>query len=157
MAHYFNSSLIILRIFVHALRLRLCGLMRSRRPPPPPPPPPAAAAVLAVLSALALVCASFGPSRNHPGAFLEPSWRHLGPSEACLGHVLDHPGPVLGHFRGVCAVLGLSWAILALSWACLGPSWHPLGPSRRHLEHSGQDPRRVLIDDYVSVCCYKTE
>ena len=44
----------------------------------------------AVLNALALACASFGSSRNYPGALLEQSWASLGP-------VLDHLGSILRH------------------------------------------------------------
>ena len=66
----------------------------------------------AVSSAQAFACASFGSSRNYPGALLEQSWASLGP------------------------VLGLSWAISALSWTCLGPFWACLGPSWAYLGRS---------------------
>ena len=74
--------------------------------------------------------ASLGPSRNHPEAFLEPSWRRLGPSWAVLGLPWT--------------ILGLSWACLGLSWACLGPVLGHLWPVLRHLgvilSPLGQDP-----------------
>ena len=99
-------------------------------------------AVLAVSSVVALSCASSGLSRNHPRAFLEPSWAILGclkPSWAGLSLVLLLSW---GVFEVSWAVLGLSWAILALSWACPGSSWHPPGLSGSHLEPSWPRSRK---------------
>ena len=99
------------------------------------------------LNALAPACASFGSSRNYPGALLEPSRASLGPVLDRLGSILAYFGPVFGHLGSILGdlilvldlswailglswtILGLSWAILALSWACLEPSWRPFGPS----------------------------
>ena len=78
----------------------------------------------AVLNALALACASFGSSRNYPGALLEPSWASLGPVLDHLGSILGYFGPVFGHLGSILGdlslVLDLSWAILGLSWTILG-------------------------------------
>ena len=81
----------------------------------------------AVLNALALACASFGSSRNYPGALLEQSWASLGPVLDHLGSILGYFGPVFGHLGSILGdlslVLDLSWAILGLSWTILGLSW----------------------------------
>ena len=97
----------------------------------------------AVLNALALACASFGSSRNYPGALWEPSRASLGPVLDYLGSILGYFGPVFGHLGSILGdlslvldlswailglswtILSLSWAIMALSWACLEPSWRP--------------------------------
>ena len=67
------------------------------------------------LHALALSCASFGPSPNNPVSFLE-----LCTASGRLGSVLDNLGPIFGLSR---IILCLSWAVLGPSWAVFALSW----------------------------------